>query len=61
MTDYRKILKFYINHVGACEGATFLDGNDQFDELTAEENEALNLAYHESAEEWIASQKARSA
>jgi hypothetical protein len=57
MTDYRKILHFYINYVGACEGTTYLYGDDQFDELTPEENEALNRAYLESRDEWLAKQK----
>jgi hypothetical protein len=59
MTDYFKILKFYINHVGTSEGTTFLYGDAQFDELTAEENAELNRAYHESAAEWVAARNAR--
>jgi hypothetical protein len=57
MIDYRKILKFYINYVGECEGTTFLNGNSNFDRLTAEENKALDDADREAAEEWRATRE----
>jgi hypothetical protein len=57
MIDYRKILKFYIDHVGDCEGTAFLTGADNFSQLTAEENQALNEVYNEAHEEWLASMK----
>lgn len=56
MIDYRKILKFYINHVGECEGTTFLGAQSSYSELTPEENAALDEANEEARQEWIARQ-----
>lgn len=44
--DYKKILKVYIRHVGACEGTDFITNTDEFyPELTKEEaDELVNLA-----------------
>lgn len=58
MVDYRKLLKFYMDHVGSCEGTAFLTGKDSFSDLTPEENAALNEVYNEAHEEWLAQQEA---
>jgi hypothetical protein len=53
MIDYRKILRFYIDYVGRCGGTCFLRGDDNFSELTPEENQALNDTYNQTHQEWL--------
>jgi len=47
MEDWKLILMKYINHVGECEGTSFI-GNNKPESFTTEEWELLNKANSES-------------
>lgn len=41
MIDYRELIKKYINHVGECEGVSFIQNNYLGKEFSKEEKEEL--------------------
>ncbi len=60
MIDHRKLLKWYMDYVGASEGTDFL-GKDfselKYSDLTPEENAELARLRDEARAEWRARQR----